>query len=52
MPRPGATSAPLANGDVLVVREAFFNPGTGAWPATVSFPERNHRPHDSATAEH
>jgi hypothetical protein len=34
----GATAAPLANGDVLVVRAVFFSPGTGAWTATVSFP--------------
>ena len=34
----GSQGSLLANGDVLVVRDAFFNPGTGAWTATGPFP--------------
>jgi hypothetical protein len=35
-------SALLANGDVLVARDAFFNPETGTWtPTGASFPGNN-----------
>jgi hypothetical protein len=34
----GLPGALLPNGDVLVVRDAFFDPGTGAWTATGPFP--------------
>ena len=37
-PPPIGVGAPLPNGDVLVAREAFFDPGTGAWTATGPFP--------------
>jgi WD40 repeat protein len=39
---PYAGNAPgslLANGDVLVVRNAFYNPGLGSWTVTGSFPD-------------
>jgi hypothetical protein len=37
-PNVGGPGALLPNGDVLVVRDAFFNPGTGIWTATGPFP--------------
>jgi hypothetical protein len=35
---PIGVGALLPNGDVLVVRDAFFNPGTATWTATGPFP--------------
>jgi hypothetical protein len=37
MPGGGSQGSPLANGDVLVVRDATFNPGAGVWTATGPF---------------
>jgi hypothetical protein len=37
----GGLSSLLPNGDVLVVRDAFFSPGTGTWTATGPFPGNN-----------
>jgi len=34
----GSQGSLLANGDVLVVRDAVFNPGSGVWTATGPFP--------------
>jgi hypothetical protein len=42
MPSAGGLGAPLPNGDVLVVRNAFFDPGTGTWTATGPFPNGTH----------
>jgi hypothetical protein len=38
MPAAGGLGSLLANGDVLVVRDAFYNPGLGSWMATGPFP--------------
>lgn len=35
---PFGVGALLPNGDVLVAREAFFDPGTGTWTGTGPFP--------------
>jgi Kelch motif len=42
MPSTGSLGSMLSNGDVLVVRDAFFNPATGAWAATGAFPNSAH----------
>jgi hypothetical protein len=38
MPSAGGPGSLLQNGDVLVVRNAFFDPGTDTWTATGPFP--------------
>jgi hypothetical protein len=38
----GGLGSLLTNGDVLVVRDAFFDPGTGTWTATGPFPNDTH----------
>jgi hypothetical protein len=42
MPSVGGPGSLLANGDVLVVRDAFFIPATGNWTATGPFPNGAH----------
>jgi len=42
LPSPGGPAVLLPNGDVLVVRDAFFDPGTGTWTATGPFPFATH----------
>ena len=42
MPSTGGPAVLLQNGDVLVARDAFFNPGTGTWtPTGGPFPGNN-----------
>jgi hypothetical protein len=38
----GGPGSLLTNGDVLIVRDAFFDPGTSTWTATGQFPNDTH----------
>jgi hypothetical protein len=42
MPSPGGPAVVLLNRDVLAVRDAFFDPGTGTWTTTGPFPFATH----------
>ena len=42
MPSAGSLGSLLGNGDVLVVRDAFFTPAMGNWTATGPFPNDTH----------